>query len=71
MNDVAQWLKGEMDLVEKSKALGIPRKINHDTALLAFRRCLEEIQRLEIDKEQLRMALGGGSEMKPLGDSRC
>lgn len=46
-NEVAQYLRRELALLEKSRACGIPREINPDTAKLAYARAADEIERLE------------------------
>lgn len=67
MNAVAKYLRDEIALVEKSKTLGIFHRIDHDKALLVYRRAAEEIERLTVDREVqgalTRIALGDFDEV--------
>ena len=64
MNAVAAWLKDEVALTAKAKALGIPRQITHDEAVLAYRRAAEEIEMLHGTLDDLRAAVEKVPEMQ-------
>jgi hypothetical protein len=71
MSALSELLRDEIKLVQDSKRLGVPRQIDHDKALLIFRRCAEEIEALETTLEKASAALDAMSEsLPPLGDSR-
>jgi hypothetical protein len=71
MTELSNLLRDELKLVADSKRLGVPRQIDHDKAMLIFRRCAEEIEALESTLEKVGAALDAMSEpMQPLGDSR-
>lgn len=54
INEVARWLRAEIELTGKSRELGVPRIIDHDLAMLAFRRAAEEIERLVHENELMK-----------------
>jgi len=71
MSALSELLRDELKFVQDAKRLGIPRQIDHDKALLMFRRCAEEIEALETTLEQVGMVLDAiSTPLAPLGDSK-
>lgn len=53
-NEVAAWLRGEVDQVLASTKVGVNRRISHDDAMLAYRRAADELDALHSVLDDLR-----------------
>jgi hypothetical protein len=57
MNHVSEFLRAEIGLVVRSKALGLDRKIEHAQAMLAYERAAQEIEALHDTLNAVREAM--------------
>ena len=59
MNEMAKWLRGEIEQFKKAEDLGVSRTVTRHDAVIAYRRAAEEIEELQRQVAELQSVRQG------------